>query len=109
MSRRLSTAMVVLGLPIVGAAIGGYVGGQLSSGDMGFDQIGAVMGGLATGVLAGLIVAIALVRRLGDRMLHRIAVLTAAAVVTVSAVLYMRYRTVSDAASRPATPAPARP
>ena len=100
MSRRLSTAMVVLGLPIVGAAAGGFVGGQRSAGDMGFDQIGAVLGGLATGVLAGLILAIALARRLSDQTLQRVAVLTAIAVLIVAAVLFVRYRVVSDETTR---------
>ena len=92
--------MVVLGLPIVGAAAGGFVGGLRSAGDMGFDQIGSVLGGIATGVLAGLILAIALARRLTDRMLQRVALVTASAVLIVTAVLFFRYRVVSDETSR---------
>ena len=77
MSRKLASAFLYLTIPVVAALAGGYIAPRLNDTGMGLDQIGDVMVGLATGVLAGILLAAILPRRLSDNALKRAAVVTA--------------------------------
>lgn len=72
-SRLILALGLLFSLPIVGAAVGGIVGGLIASG-MGWDRIADVLGGLLAGAAVGLVTAIMLILRGPTVWVRRIAI-----------------------------------
>ncbi len=101
-NRGLSSVVVLLSMPVLGAAAGSIIAPRIGGGGMGWDQIADVLGGLAVGAAAGIVTAVVLMRRLKDRPLGRVAAATGLIALALVATGVIRYRAAMDVARRQA-------
>jgi uncharacterized membrane protein len=101
-NRTLSSVVVLLGMPVLGAVAGAIIAPRLGSSGMGWDDLADVLGGLFIGAVAGVVAAILLARRLRDRALGRVAAVTGLIALTLIATGVVRYRAAMGAARQQA-------
>jgi len=108
--RRTFGVLLALSFVILGATVGGVLAGQLQRGGMGWDEIASALLGMMLGASAGVLLAIALARRLALRALTRVTAIASVLSVVLLVIGVMRVRDDLARAARDAsTPGPRRP
>lgn len=106
--RAMQQAVLVLGIPILGAAAGGIVAPRIGSSGMGWDQIADALGGVMVGGVFGLAIALLVIRRISEPGLARAARLVGLVVIGLLVVMTLRIRTIQRAAREAAAAEAAR-